>query len=183
MIEIDNEVLREKIAEILDTPIRHWASREKAEEVIYKERIGQRSEILSLFQPLIEQAQNIKDRLYKLGGNIQIANSRINRISNELHDFDLSKPLNISWHELADIQYELSNWGGEARPIDYELIEQAKQEVAREIKAELSSFVTMLKSAPEMHGDIQSDPLKTQEFLIWWQEFESRYLGNKGGGE
>ena len=62
-------------------------------------------------------------------------------------------------------------------------LEQAKQEVAREIKAELSSFVTMLKSAPEMHGDIQSDPLKTQEFLIWWQEFESRYLGNKGSGE
>ncbi len=48
-------------------------------------------------------------------------------------------------------------------------IEEAKKQVRERINLELSEFVNMLRRAPEMHGDIQADPLKTQEFLIWWQ--------------
>lgn len=49
------------------------------------------------------------------------------------------------------------------------LIKEAEEQERERVNAELSEFVEMLKRAPEMHGDIQADPLKTQEFIIWWQ--------------
>ena len=49
------------------------------------------------------------------------------------------------------------------------LIEEAKKEERERIYNDLSDFVKMLKSAPEMHGDIQSDIPKTRAFIKYWQ--------------
>ena len=59
-------------------------------------------------------------------------------------------------------------------------IEDAREQERERVKIELSGFAEMLKRAPEMHGDIQSDPLKTQEFLIWWQALKNNKEENIG---
>ena len=59
------------------------------------------------------------------------------------------------------------------------LLQQKIEQERVRIQGELSEFVSMLKSAPEMHGDIQADIPKTYDFLKWWQALS----GGKKEGE
>ena len=84
--------------------------------------------------------------------------------------------------EIDELRTRLTDLEKKLDDREEDLIEAKKQERER-IKLELSEFVNMLRRAPEMHGDVQSDPLKTQEFLIWWQALKEDKIKEENNGK